>query len=82
MSAAALGRVISSLCIDGFVPLPTDQGTTPALSKFWMPLAEYTQHTIDGLVRGDPEVVVGLSAAVLEKYEKGKREAVEEGYVR
>ena len=47
-----------------------------------MPLAEYTQHTIDGLVRGDPEVVVGLSAAVLEKYEKGKREAVEEGYVR
>ncbi|TFK89630.1 NAD(P)-binding protein [Polyporus arcularius HHB13444] len=58
------------------------QGTTPVLSKFWMPLDEYTKHTIEGLVRGDPEVAVGLSAAVLEKYEKGKREAVEQAYVR
>ncbi len=47
-----------------------------------MPLDEYTKHTIDGLVRGDPEVAVGMSAAVLEKYEKGKREAVEQAYVR
>ena len=61
---------------------PTDQGTTPALSKFWMPLDEYTKHTLESLVRGDPEVVVGTSAAILEKYEKGKREAVEQGYVR
>ena len=50
------------------ISLLTDQGTTPALSKCWMPLAEYTKHTIDSLVRGDPEVVVGMSAAVLEKY--------------
>ena len=45
-------------------------------------LDEYTKHTIESLVRGDPEVVVGTSAAILEKYEKGKREAVEQGYVR
>ncbi len=66
---------------DSFARL-TDQGTTPVLSKFWMPLEEYTKHTIEGLVRGDPEVAVGMSAAVLEKYEKGKREAVEQAYVR
>ena len=68
VSAAALIQVNPSLSADWFISLPTDQGTTPALSKCWMPLAEYTKHTIDSLVRGDSEVVVGMSAAVLEKY--------------
>ncbi|RPD81980.1 NAD(P)-binding protein [Lentinus tigrinus ALCF2SS1-7] len=58
------------------------QGTTPALSIFWMPLDQFTKLTIEGLVRGDPEVVVGMAAAVLQRYEKGKREAVEQIYVR
>ncbi len=56
----------------------TDQGTTPALSKLWMPLDEFTKHTMEGLIRGDSEVAVGFSAQLLEKYEKGKRESVEQ----
>ncbi|KAI0721305.1 NAD(P)-binding protein [Cerioporus squamosus] len=56
------------------------QGTTPTLSKVWMPLDEFTKHTMEGLIRGDPEVAVGFSSQVLEKYEKGKRESVEQAF--
>ncbi|TFK89629.1 NAD(P)-binding protein [Polyporus arcularius HHB13444] len=54
------------------------QGTTPALSKLWMPLDEFTKHTMEGLIRGDLQVAVGFSAQLLVKYEKGKRESVEQ----
>ncbi|TBU46124.1 NAD(P)-binding protein [Dichomitus squalens] len=54
------------------------QGTTPALSKHWMPLDEYTKHTLEGLIRGDPDVTAGFSVGVFEKWEKGKREQVEQ----
>ena len=57
-----------------------DQGTTPALSKFWMPLDEFTQKTVEGLVRGDPEVAVGFAATVPAKYTAGMRESLENGY--
>ena len=53
---------------------------TPKLSKVWMPLDEFTERTMEGLVRGDPQIAVGFAADGLDKYEKGKLEAVEEAY--
>ncbi|KAI0673481.1 NAD-P-binding protein [Trametes maxima] len=53
------------------------QGTTPALSKFWMPLDEFTKIVIEGLVRGDPEVAAGQASRDLERFEKVKVEALQ-----
>ena len=47
------------------------------MSKYWMPLEEFTKHTMEGLIRGDLDIPVGISAGSFEKYEKGKREQVE-----
>ncbi|KAI1793897.1 NAD(P)-binding protein [Ganoderma leucocontextum] len=54
------------------------QGTAPALSKLWMPLDQFTKLTMEGLIRGDPDIAVGFAATHFEKYEKGKREQVEQ----
>ncbi|RPD64909.1 NAD(P)-binding protein [Lentinus tigrinus ALCF2SS1-7] len=56
------------------------QGMTPRLSKVWMPLDEFTKQVMEGLVRGDPQVTAGFASKVLEKYEKDKRESVEEAF--
>ncbi|KAI0375347.1 NAD-P-binding protein [Pilatotrama ljubarskyi] len=53
------------------------QGTTPSLSKAWMPLDEFTKHTMQGLIRGDPQVAVGAAADSLERFENGKLDAVQ-----
>ncbi|KAI0652216.1 NAD-P-binding protein [Trametes meyenii] len=53
------------------------QGTTPALSKFWMPLGEYAKTVIEGLVRGDSEIAAGQALRDLERFEKGKAEALQ-----
>ncbi|TFY61938.1 hypothetical protein EVJ58_g4200 [Rhodofomes roseus] len=53
------------------------QGTTPALSKLWMPLDEFTKEAMEGLQRGDVEIPVGKSAQQWEAFEKGKLEKVE-----
>ncbi|KAF7339706.1 hypothetical protein MSAN_02186000 [Mycena sanguinolenta] len=50
--------------------LHDEQGTTEKLSKFWMPLDEYTELTVDGLRKGDIHVSSGHAATVLERYEK------------
>jgi len=50
--------------------LHDEQGTTERLSKFWMPLAEYTKLTVEGLRRGDIHVVSGNAAELLEKFER------------
>jgi len=49
--------------------LHDEQGTTPALSKFWMPLDEYTGKTMEGLRKGDEQVAVGTAATVLKRFE-------------
>ncbi|KAI0361241.1 NAD-P-binding protein [Trametes cingulata] len=54
------------------------QGTTPALAKVWMPLDEFTKHTMEGLIRGDPQVAVGSAAGGVEKFESRKLEAVQQ----
>ncbi|KAH9486746.1 putative oxidoreductase DltE [Psilocybe cubensis] len=51
------------------------QGTTPMLSKFWMPLDQFTKETMEGLQRGDAHIAVGTSKSAFEKYEEGKAEA-------
>ncbi|KAJ7357082.1 hypothetical protein DFH08DRAFT_473503 [Mycena albidolilacea] len=51
--------------------LHDEQGTTERLSKFWMPLDEYTKLTVDGLRKGDIHIAAGRAAEVLEKFEKG-----------
>nr|VWO94223.1 3-oxoacyl-reductase [Ganoderma boninense] len=54
------------------------QGLTPALSKIWMPLDQFTNLTMECLIRGDPEIAVGFAATFFDKFEKGKREQVEQ----
>ena len=49
-----------------------DQGTTPRLSKVWMPLSEFTPLAMQGLLHGDMQIPVGKTAKQWEKYEKGK----------
>jgi len=49
--------------------LHDEQGTTAMLSKFWMPLDEYTKKTMDGLRKGDEQVAVGMAANVLKRFE-------------
>ena len=56
----------------------TDQGLTPALSKIWMPLDQFTKLTMESLIHGDPEIAVGFAATYFDKFEKGKREQAEQ----
>ncbi|CCL98975.1 uncharacterized protein FIBRA_00983 [Fibroporia radiculosa] len=53
------------------------QGTTPALSKFWMPLDIFTEAAVDGLVRGDTYIPVGDAVRQWNRFEKGKAEESE-----
>jgi len=50
------------------------EGTTEALSKFWVPLDVYTKDTIEGLQRGDSVVCSGIAQTSYEKYEKEKEQ--------
>ncbi|KAJ7462669.1 hypothetical protein B0H11DRAFT_1815674 [Mycena galericulata] len=49
--------------------LHDEQGTTPMLSKFWMPLDEYTKKTMDGLKKGGDQIAVGTAEIVLKRFE-------------
>ncbi|KAL1744939.1 hypothetical protein HDZ31DRAFT_37538 [Schizophyllum fasciatum] len=51
------------------------QGTTEALSKFWMPLREFTDTVIDGLKEGKNTITAGSATSAYDQFEKGK-----EGY--
>ncbi|KAF9458120.1 hypothetical protein BDZ94DRAFT_146934 [Collybia nuda] len=53
------------------------EGTTEALSKFWMSLDEYIPLTMNGLRKGDREISAGGSLAALQKFEPGKIEMAE-----
>jgi len=51
-------------------------GTTEKLSKFWMPLDEFTEAAVEGFRKGVHNILVGPSKSSFEKYEQGKEEAV------
>jgi len=57
--------------------LHDNYGTTEALSKFWMPLEQYTKETVAGLQRGDQFITCGTATDVFNKYETGKVEVAE-----
>jgi len=48
------------------------QGQSAALANVWMPLAEYTKHAMEGLQRGDFNVVVPKNRALWERFEKDR----------
>ncbi|KAJ6574824.1 hypothetical protein B0H19DRAFT_1125922 [Mycena capillaripes] len=50
--------------------LHDEQGTTPALSKFWMPLDQYTKETVDGLRKGQTHVASGKADEVVKHFER------------
>ncbi|OCH95777.1 NAD(P)-binding protein [Obba rivulosa] len=52
------------------------QGTTPVLSKFWMPLNTFTEYVMEGLKRGDFQITPGTSGENWERFEKGKLENI------
>ncbi|KAJ3761614.1 hypothetical protein EV360DRAFT_37424 [Lentinula raphanica] len=54
------------------------EGTTEALSKFWMPLEEYTKQTIEGLQKGHDVVASGMAKNAYEKFEQPKEEMIRE----
>ncbi|KIJ68236.1 hypothetical protein HYDPIDRAFT_173016 [Hydnomerulius pinastri MD-312] len=53
------------------------QGTREVLSRFWMSLDDFTQHTMDGLTAGKVQIPIGQSAEAFKKFEEGKLEAVQ-----
>ncbi|KAL6297746.1 hypothetical protein BKA93DRAFT_745420, partial [Sparassis latifolia] len=55
------------------------QGTTPRLSKVWMPL---TQFTAEGLQSGAVRVPVGVARGTWDPFEKGKLEKMGESFKR
>lgn len=52
-------------------------GTTEKLSKFWMPLDEYTKVTMEGLRRGDPHVACGMADQLFKRFDMRKGEFAE-----
>lgn len=71
-------------CVTGTVTdaILIDQGLTPFLAKVWMPLVEFTKLTLEGLVRGDPQIAPGMAGQTIEKYHEGIVEAVQQFYDR
>ena len=74
--------VSSSLvfCLCRLLTCDSVEGTTQRLSKFWIPLEEYTKVTVEGLVRGDPYVPAGRVVDDHKKFEEGKLELAEKMY--
>ncbi|KAJ6604371.1 hypothetical protein DFH09DRAFT_1122458 [Mycena vulgaris] len=50
--------------------LHDEQGTTERLSKFWMPLDEYTKTTMEGLQKGDIHVAAGMAETIYKRFEE------------
>ncbi|GBE86588.1 hypothetical protein BKA93DRAFT_733071 [Sparassis latifolia] len=58
------------------------QGTTPRLSKVWMPLTQFTAEAMEGLQSGAVQVPVGDARGTWDTFEKGKLEKMEESFKR
>lgn len=56
----------------------SEQGTTEYLCKRWMPLKEFTKHAMEGLERGDLNIVVPDTRIYWEKVEKERIEISKE----
>lgn len=56
------------------------QGMTGSLSRFWMPLSEFTKLTMAKLSTDAAEIPIGMAAHAYEKYEAGKLEATNKFY--
>lgn len=52
------------------------QGTTPQLSKVWMPLKDYIGKTMEGLRLGKYQIAVGGAADAYDRFERVKMDAV------
>ena len=65
-----LGGRIAELTMATFV----ERGTTEELSKFWMPLGEFSEHAMKGLEAGDFQVFVPQTKEAWEAIEKGRIE--------
>ena len=52
------------------------QGTTEKLRSKWMPLDQFTQQVMEGLLRGDIEITPGDVKLKWEHWEKGKIPAI------
>lgn len=70
--------VVSTSMIFGLSRLFSAQGTTPTLSKVWMPLDSYVRETVEGLRRGDYQIPVGSAAAGYDRFERAKMDLVYE----
>jgi hypothetical protein len=47
-------------------------GTTEKLSKFWIPLSEFTKVTMEGLHKGDHFISMSGAKTLFEKFEQEK----------
>ncbi|KAL1757729.1 hypothetical protein FB107DRAFT_208617 [Schizophyllum commune] len=52
--------------------LHDNQGTTEALSKFWMPLTDFINVVMDGLKEGKIAITAGAATSAYLQFEKGK----------
>uniref|UniRef100_D8QLX7 NAD(P)-binding protein n=1 Tax=Schizophyllum commune (strain H4-8 / FGSC 9210) TaxID=578458 RepID=D8QLX7_SCHCM len=52
--------------------LHDNQGTTEALSRFWMPLADFINVVLDGLKEGKIAITAGAATSAYLQFEKGK----------
>lgn len=73
------GKCVPRIVADDII---IDQGLTPFLARVWMPLVEFTKLTLEGLVRGDPQIAPGMAGQTIEKYHDGIVEAVQQFYDR
>ncbi|KAG6911814.1 hypothetical protein DXG01_000061 [Tephrocybe rancida] len=55
-------------------------GTTEKLSKFWMPLDEYTRLTMEGLTNGESHIAAGSASDAFKRFDSGKVELAERLY--
>ena len=53
-------------------------GTTEKLSKFWIPLSEFTKVTMEGLRKGDHVISMSGAKALYDKFEQPKEGMVNE----
>lgn len=56
--------------------LSAAQGKSEALSKFWVPLDEFTKEVMTGLTNGDPQIAVGTAKKLFEQFDRPKIEMV------
>lgn len=55
-------------------------GTTEKLSKFWMPLEEYTKVVLEALKRGETYITAGSTPDNFKRFDTGKLELAENLY--